>query len=50
MYTVFHDSLKYSQSLSLKQCGHPQPTFLLCPNKLCAAGKSLTVTNKMTLS
>jgi hypothetical protein len=49
MYTIFCDSLKYYESVSLKQCGHPQPTFLLCPDKLCAAGESLIVTNKMTL-
>jgi hypothetical protein len=38
----FRDSLKYCESVSLKQCGHPQPTFMLCPNKLRAAGESLS--------
>jgi hypothetical protein len=46
----FHDLLKYGRSISLKQCGHPQLTFLLYPNKLCVAGESQTVTNKMALS
>jgi hypothetical protein len=45
----FCDSLKYCESVSLKQCGHSQPTFLLYPNKLCATGESLTVTNKLAL-
>jgi hypothetical protein len=49
MYTIFCDSLKYCESVSLKQCGHPQPTFLLYLDKLHAAGESLTITNKMTL-
>jgi hypothetical protein len=44
----FRDSLKYSESVSLKQCGYLQPNFLLCLDKLHAAGESLTVTNKMT--
>jgi hypothetical protein len=49
MYTIFCDLLKYYESVSRKQCGHPQPTFLLRPDKLCATGESLTVTNKMAL-
>jgi hypothetical protein len=47
MYTIFHGMLKYYESVSLKQCGHPQHTFLLCPDKLRAFGESLTVRNKM---
>jgi hypothetical protein len=43
----FCDLLKYLESISLKQCGHLQPTSLLYPDKLRAAGESLTVTNKM---
>jgi hypothetical protein len=49
MYTIFHDLLKYSEFVSLKQCGHLQPTLLLCPDKLCVIGESLVVTNKMAL-
>jgi hypothetical protein len=49
MYTVFPDLVKYCESVSHKQCGHPQCTFLLCLNKLRATGESLTVTNKMAL-
>jgi uncharacterized membrane protein len=49
MYTVFCDSLKYGELVSLKQCGHLQPTFLLYLDKLCATGESLIVTNKMAL-
>jgi hypothetical protein len=37
MYTIFHDSLKYCEFVSLKQCRHLQPTFLLCPDKLALA-------------
>jgi hypothetical protein len=44
MHIIFCDSLKYCESVSLKQCGHPQPTFLLCPDKLRAAEESLIVT------
>jgi hypothetical protein len=50
MYTIFRDLLKYWESAFLKQYGHPQPTFLLCPDKLRAAAESLTVINKMALS
>jgi hypothetical protein len=43
MYTIFRDLLKYYESVSLKECGHPQPTFFLCPNKLHVIGESLTL-------
>jgi hypothetical protein len=43
MYTIFSDSLKYCESISLKQCRHPQTTFLLSPDKLRAARESLIV-------
>jgi hypothetical protein len=49
MYSVFCDLLKYCESISLKQCEHLQRTFLLYPDKLCAAGESVIVTNKIAL-
>jgi hypothetical protein len=49
MYTISYDLLKYCESISMKQCRHPEPTFFLYLDKLRVTEELLTVTNKMAL-